>query len=33
MKRAAGRPKDIGHIEILRIAAEEIERRSRGRTS
>ncbi len=29
MKRAAGRPRDLGHLEILRIAAEEIERRSR----
>jgi hypothetical protein len=30
MKRAAGRPKDIGHLELLEIAAEEIAQRGAG---
>lgn len=32
-RSAAGRPRDLGDLEILRIAAEEIEGRSRDRTS
>jgi hypothetical protein len=27
MKTAAGRPKDIGQVELLRIAADEVSRR------
>jgi hypothetical protein len=27
MKTAAGRPKDVGQVELLRIAAEEVRRR------